>query len=61
MTPGADGSAGGGEPGSGTITGNFAEISVLKETVQIDPDASDYVFYNYGMQLYGNMPLIEPP
>lgn len=36
------------------------KFSVLKETVQIDPDAFDYVFYNYGMQLYGNMPLIEP-
>ena len=36
------------------------KFSVLKETVQIDPDAFDYVFYHYGMQLYGNMPLIEP-
>ena len=36
------------------------KFSVLKEKVQIDPDAFDYVFYNYGMQLYGNMPLIEP-
>ena len=36
------------------------KFSVLKETVQIDPDAFDYVFYNYGMQLYGNMPLMEP-
>ena len=35
------------------------KFSVLKETVQIDPDAFDYVFYNYGMQLYGNMPLID--
>jgi predicted metal-dependent peptidase len=32
----------------------------MKETVQVDPDAFDYVFYNYGMTLYGNMPLIEP-
>ena len=23
-------------------------------------DTFDYIFYNYGMQLYGNMPLIEP-
>lgn len=36
------------------------KFSVLKETVQVDPDAFDYVFYNYGMELYGNMPLIEP-
>lgn len=36
------------------------KFSVLKETIQVDPDAFDYVFYNYGMELYGNMPLIEP-
>lgn len=36
------------------------KFSVLKETVQVDPDSFDYVFYNYGMELYGNMPLIEP-
>lgn len=26
----------------------------------MDPDSFDYVFYHYGMELYGNMPLIEP-
>lgn len=36
------------------------KFSVLRETVQIDPDAFDYVFYHYGMEIYGNMPLIEP-
>lgn len=36
------------------------KFSVLRETVQVDPDAFDYVFYNYGMELYGNMPLLEP-
>lgn len=36
------------------------KFSVLKETVQVDPDSFDYVFYHYGMELYGNMPLIEP-
>lgn len=36
------------------------KFSVMKETVQVDPDAFDYVFYHYGMELYGNMPLIEP-
>lgn len=36
------------------------KFSVLKETIQVDPDAFDYVFYHYGMELYGNMPLIEP-
>lgn len=33
---------------------------VLKEDLQIDDDAFDYGFYTYGMQLYGNTPLIEP-
>lgn len=36
------------------------KFSVMRETVQVDPDAFDYVFYHYGMELYGNMPLIEP-
>ena len=26
----------------------------------MDPDSFDYVFYSYGLSLYGNMPLIEP-
>ena len=28
--------------------------------MQVDMDSFDYIFYNYGMELYGNMPLIEP-
>ena len=36
------------------------KFSVLKEEMQVDPDSFDYIFYNYGMNLYGNMPLIEP-
>ena len=28
--------------------------------MQVDLDSFDYVFYNYGLTLYGNMPLIEP-
>ncbi len=36
------------------------KFSVLKEEMQVDPDSFDYIFYNYGMSLYGNMPLIEP-
>lgn len=35
-------------------------FAVLREEVQIDADSFDYVFYTYGLQLYGNMPLIEP-
>lgn len=36
------------------------KFSVLKEEMQVDPDSFDYIFYHYGMDLYGNMPLIEP-
>lgn len=36
------------------------KFSVLKEEVQVDLDSFDYIYYNYGMNLYGNMPLIEP-
>ena len=36
------------------------KFAVLKEEMQIDPDSFDYVFYSYGLRVYGNMPLIEP-
>lgn len=36
------------------------KFAVLKEKMQIDPDSFDYVFYSYGLRMYGNMPLIEP-
>lgn len=36
------------------------KFSVLKEEMTVDEDSFDYVFYTYGLQLYGNMPLIEP-
>lgn len=36
------------------------KFSVLKEEMQVDPDSFDYIFYHYGMERYGNMPLIEP-
>lgn len=36
------------------------KFSVMKEEIQLDPDSFDYVFYTYGMSLYGNMPLVEP-
>ncbi|MBE6995207.1 MAG: hypothetical protein E7429_00515 [Ruminococcaceae bacterium] len=32
-----------------------------REVLEVDGDAFDYVFYTYGLQLYGNMPLVEPP
>lgn len=36
------------------------KFSVLKEEMKVDLDTFDYIFYHYGMELYGNMPLIEP-
>lgn len=31
----------------------------LKEDMQVDDDAFDFIFYTYGLNLYGNLPLIE--
>ena len=36
-------------------------FAVPREVMAVDGDAFDYTFYTYGLQLYGNMPLIEPP
>ena len=36
------------------------KFAVLGEVMKINDDEFDYVFYTYGLQLYKNMPLIEP-
>ncbi len=36
-------------------------FAVPREVMAVDGDAFDYGFYTYGLQLYGNMPLVEPP
>lgn len=36
------------------------KFAVRGEIMKIDPDEFDYNFYTYGLQLYENMPLIEP-
>lgn len=36
------------------------KFSVYREEIGVDVDSFDYTFYSYGLQLYGNMPLIEP-
>ena len=36
-------------------------FAVPREVLAVDGDAFDYIFYTYGLQLYGNMPLVEPP
>lgn len=59
---------------SGTITQNLREVnrekydytSFLKkfavrgEVMKINDDEFDYIYYTYGLALYGNVPLIEP-
>ena len=36
------------------------KFSVLGEAMHINESEFDYVFYTYGLKLFGNMPLIEP-
>lgn len=35
-------------------------FAVLGEAMKVNEDEFDYIFYTYGMKLYGKMPLIEP-
>lgn len=35
-------------------------FTVPREELETDEDSFDYVFYNLGMERYGNMPLLEP-
>ena len=36
------------------------KFSVLGETLGVNDEEFDYVFYTYGLRLYENMPLVEP-
>ena len=36
------------------------QFATSGESMKLDPDEFDYVYYTYGMTLYKNMPLIEP-
>ena len=36
------------------------KFSVMGEEMQINDDEFDYIFYTYGLQIYKNVPLIEP-
>lgn len=36
------------------------KFSVMGEEMQINDDEFDYIFYTYGLQLYKNVPLVEP-
>ena len=35
-------------------------FAVMKEEMETDDDSFDYIYYTYGLNKYGNMPLIEP-
>lgn len=41
-------------------SGFLRKFAVLGEAMQINDDEFDYIFYTYGLSLYGNIPLIEP-
>ena len=36
------------------------KFAVLGEVMNVSDDEFDYIFYTYGLKLYGNLPLIEP-
>ena len=35
-------------------------FAVMSEEIKVNPDEFDYVYYMYGLERYGNLPLIEP-
>ncbi len=41
-------------------TSFLKQFSVMGEAMKINPDEFDYIYYTYGLELYRNMPLIEP-
>lgn len=41
-------------------TAFLKKFAVLGETIKLNDEEFDYVFYTYGLQLFKNMPLIEP-
>jgi len=41
-------------------TAFLKKFAVLGETMKINDDEFDYIFYTYGLKLYDKMPLIEP-
>ena len=36
------------------------QFSVPREEMELDMDSFDYIYYNLGLNMYGNMPLLEP-
>ncbi|MDE6847265.1 MAG: hypothetical protein K2J99_16085 [Lachnospiraceae bacterium] len=36
------------------------KFMVMGESIQVNDDEFDYIYYTYGLSTYGNMPLVEP-
>ena len=36
------------------------QFAVSREEMELDPFSFDYIYYNLGMERYGNLPLLEP-
>ena len=36
------------------------KFAVMREELKLDPDEFDLSYYTYGLQIYGNLPLVEP-
>lgn len=36
------------------------KFATMREDIELNPDEFDYVYYTYGMEHYGNIPLVEP-
>ncbi|MCR5203363.1 MAG: VWA-like domain-containing protein, partial [Lachnospiraceae bacterium] len=41
-------------------TAFLKKFAVLGEAMKVNDDEFDYIFYTYGLNMYGKMPLIEP-
>ena len=35
-------------------------FAVMSEEIKVSPDEFDYIYYTYGLSMYGDMPLVEP-
>ena len=40
--------------------GFLKKFMVMGESIQVNDDEFDYIYYTYGLDTYGNMPLVEP-
>ena len=46
--------------GAGDYRKYLRKFAVSREEMELDMDSFDYIYYNLGMERYGNLPLIEP-